>query len=61
MFIESYVVLKTMCKVLTIFCMLICSYWCDVHSISINACEVLGARAGVQVFRRELHTHIYLY
>ena len=34
--------------------------WCNGHSTSINACEVWGVRTGVQVFRRELHTHIYL-
>ena len=30
------------------------------HSISINACEVWEARVGVQVSRREFHTHIHL-
>ena len=34
--------------------------WCDGHSISINACGMWGARAGVQASKRELHTHIYL-
>ena len=32
--------------------------WCDGHSTSINACGVWGAKVGVQVSRRELHTHI---
>ena len=35
-------------------------FWCGGHSTSINACKVWGARAGVQVSRRELHTHIHL-
>ena len=34
--------------------------WCDGHFTSINACGVWGARAGVQVSRRELYTHIHL-
>ena len=34
--------------------------WCSGHFTSINACGVWGAKAGVQVSRRELHTHIYL-
>ena len=34
--------------------------WCSGHSTSINACGVWGVRVGVQVFRREFHTHIYL-
>ena len=34
--------------------------WCDGHSKSISACGVWGAKAGVQVSRRELHTHILL-
>ena len=33
---------------------------CSGHSISINASRVWGARVGVQVFRREVHTHIHL-
>ena len=33
---------------------------CGGHSTSINACREWGARAGVQVSRRELHTHIHL-
>ena len=39
----------------------------DGHSTSINTCgvsisnyEIWGVRAGVQVFRREFHTHIHL-
>ena len=34
--------------------------WYGGHSISISACGVWGARDGVQVSRRELHTHIHL-
>ena len=34
--------------------------WCDGHSISINTCGVWGARARVQVSKREFHTHIHL-
>ena len=34
--------------------------WCDSHFISISVCMVWEVRAGVQVFRRELHAHIYL-
>ena len=34
--------------------------WCDGHSISKSTCGVCGARAEIQVSRRELHTHIHL-
>ena len=34
--------------------------WCSGHSTSINTCGVWGARVGVQVSRRELHTNIHL-
>ena len=34
--------------------------WCDGHSTSISAYGVWGARVGVQVSRRETHTHIHL-
>ena len=34
--------------------------WCDGHSTSISTCTVWGARARVQVSKRELHTHIHL-
>ena len=34
--------------------------WCSGHSISINICEVWSVRAGVQVSKRELYTHIHL-
>ena len=34
--------------------------WCDGHFTSISACGVWRARAGVQVSRRELYTHIHL-
>ena len=34
--------------------------WCDGHSTSINVCGVLGARAGVQISKTKLHTHIHL-
>ena len=34
--------------------------WCDDHSTSISACEVWGARVGVQVSKREFHTHLHL-
>ena len=34
--------------------------WCDGHSTDISACGVWGVRAGVQVSKRELHTHIHL-
>ena len=33
---------------------------CDGHSISKSTCGVCGARAEIQVSRRELHTHIHL-
>ena len=33
---------------------------CGGHSISINASRVWGARVGVQVSRRKIHTHIHL-
>ena len=33
--------------------------WCDGHSTSISACEVWGVRDGIQIFRRELYTHIH--
>ena len=29
-------------------------------STNINACEVWKAMAGVQVFKRDLHTHIHV-
>ena len=34
--------------------------WCDGYSTSISVCGVWGAKAGVQISRRELHTHIHL-
>ena len=34
--------------------------WCDGHFTSISACGVWGTRVGVQVSKRELHTHIHL-
>ena len=34
--------------------------YCDGHSTSIIAYGVWGPRAGVQVLRRELYTHIHL-
>ena len=34
--------------------------WCDSHSTSISTCGVWGARAGIQIFRRKLYTHIHL-
>ena len=34
--------------------------WYGDHFISINASEVWGVRVRVQVFRREIHTHIHL-
>ena len=34
--------------------------WCDSHFTSISACGVWRARAGVQVSKKELHTHIRL-
>ena len=34
--------------------------WYDGHSISKSTCGVWGARAGVQVSGRKLHTHIHL-
>ena len=33
--------------------------WCDGHFTSISACEVWGVRVGIQVFKRELYTHIH--
>ena len=34
--------------------------WCDGYSTNISACGVWGAQAGVQVSKKELHTHIHL-
>ena len=34
--------------------------WCSSHSTNINFCKVRGARVGVQVSKREFHTHIHL-
>ena len=34
--------------------------WCGSHSTSISVVGVWGTRAGVQVSRGELHTHIHL-
>ena len=34
--------------------------WCDGHSISISACRVWRVKAEVQVFKREIYTHIHL-
>ena len=34
--------------------------WCSGHSTSINAYGVWEAKAGVQISRKELHTHIHL-
>ena len=34
--------------------------WCDGYSTGISACGVWGARARVQISRREFHTHIHL-
>ena len=34
--------------------------WCDGYSTSISTYGVWGARVGVQVSKRELHTHIHL-
>ena len=34
--------------------------WCDGHSTSISTYEGWGARVGIQVFKRELHTHIHI-
>ena len=34
--------------------------WCGDHSININACGVWEERVGVQVSKREFHTHIHL-
>ena len=52
-YIYIYISLKT--KVTT------AHHWCDGHSTSINACGMWRVRAGVQVSKRELHTHIHLY
>ena len=35
-------------------------FWRDNHSTSINACEVWRAIVGIQVSKREFHTHIHL-
>ena len=45
---------------LTMFQITTAHLWCDGHSTSISACGVCEARVTVQVFRRELHIHIYL-
>ena len=34
--------------------------WYGDHSISISVCGVWEVRAGVQIFRRKLHTYIHL-
>ena len=34
--------------------------WCSGYSTSINACGVWGVKTGVQISKKELHTHIYL-
>ena len=34
--------------------------WCDGHSTSISVCGVWEVRVGVQVYRREFHTHIHI-
>ena len=34
--------------------------WCDGHFTNISACGVWGVKVGVQVSRKELHTHIHL-
>ena len=34
--------------------------WCSGHSTSISAYGVWEAKAGVQISRKELHTHIHL-
>ena len=34
--------------------------WCDGHSTSISAYGVWEVRIGVQVSKREFHTHIHL-
>ena len=34
--------------------------WFDDHSTSISVSKVWEAKIGVQVFKRELHTYIYL-
>ena len=33
---------------------------CNCHSISISVCKVSEVRSGIQVSKRELHTHIHL-
>ena len=35
-------------------------FWCSGYSISISVCRVWEVKTGVQVFRKELHTHIYV-
>ena len=38
-------------------------FWHDDHSTNINICKVggwVGGRVGIQVLKRELHTHIHL-
>ena len=35
-------------------------FWCGGHSTSISTYGGLRVRAGVQVFKKELHKHIYL-
>ena len=34
--------------------------WCDGHFTSISACGVWGTKAGIQVSKRKLYTHIQL-
>ena len=39
---------------------LLAYFWCDGHFINISAYEIRSVRAEIQVFKRELYTHIYL-
>ena len=62
--LEKYVFIIIMNgKILTCFITLhtIVHPWCGGHFTSISVCTVWGVRVGVQIFRRELHTHIYLH
>ena len=60
MCVLNLVLQKSVCCVITIHINTTIHPYCDGHFTSISACGVWGVRAGIQVSRRELHTHIHL-
>ena len=60
MCVLNLVLQKSVCCVITIHINTTIHPYCDDHFTSISACGVWGVRAGIQVSRRELHTHIHL-